>query len=142
MLAGGESQKGAIRPDFNRAVMSDFQAAKITADVGFLLMREIDERFRIIDPMQDCLEDLRSPTQTTHSSVQMVRQRVYQIADGYEDCTDADYLRIAPALSLRSRTHHIFYQANQQCQPDALLGTSPQPTAGPAAQKRHSGQDR
>jgi hypothetical protein len=32
--------------------------------------------------------------------VQMVRQRVYQIAAGYEDCNDADFLRIDPALRL------------------------------------------
>ncbi len=64
MLAIGESQKEVIRPDFNRAIMIDFQGAKITSDVGFLLLREIDERFRIIDPMQDCLEDLRSHTHT------------------------------------------------------------------------------
>jgi hypothetical protein len=37
--------------------MLDFQGAEITADVGFLLVREIDDRFKIIDPMQDCLED-------------------------------------------------------------------------------------
>ncbi len=80
MLDSGESQKKVIRPDFNRAIMIDFQGAKITSDVGFLLVREIDERFRIIGPMGDCLEDLRSPTHTKHALVQMVRQRVYQIA--------------------------------------------------------------
>ncbi len=76
MLASGESQKEVIRPDFNRAIMIDFQGAKITSDVGFLLVREIDERFRIIDPIKDCLEDLRSPAHTKHSWDQMVRQRV------------------------------------------------------------------
>ena len=100
MLASGESQKEVIRPDFNRAIRIDFQGAKITSDVGFLLVREIDERFKIIEPRQDCLEDLRSPTHTKHSLVQMVRQRVYQMAAGYEDCNDADYLRIDPALRL------------------------------------------
>ncbi len=83
MLDSGESRKEVIRPDFNRAIMIDFQGAKITSDVGFLLVREIDERFRIIDPRQDCLEDLGSPTHIKHSLVQMVRQRVYQIAAGY-----------------------------------------------------------
>jgi len=83
MLANGESQKEVIRPDFNRAIMIDFQGARISSDAGFLLVREIDERFRIIGPMQDCLEDLRSLTHTRHSLVQMVRQRVYQIAAGY-----------------------------------------------------------
>ena len=42
-----------------------------------------------------------------HSLVQMVRQRVYQIAAGYEDCHDADYLRIDPALRLATgKDHH------------------------------------
>jgi hypothetical protein len=77
MLDSGESRKEVIRPDFNRVIMIDVQGAKITSDVGFLLMREIDDRFRIIDPMQDCLEELRSLTHTKHSLVQMIRQRVY-----------------------------------------------------------------
>lgn len=42
MLDSGESQEEIIYPDFNRA--------KITSDFGFLLVREIDERFKIIDP--------------------------------------------------------------------------------------------
>ena len=59
MLASGDSQKEVIRPDFNRAIMIDFQGAKISSDTGFILLREVDERFSIIDPMRDCLEDLR-----------------------------------------------------------------------------------
>ena len=106
MLASGEAQKGGIRPDFNRAIRIDFQGATISSDTGFILLREIDERFRIIDPMKDCLEDLRSPTHTRHYLVQMVRQRVYQIAAGYEDCNDADFLRIDPALRLAIGKDH------------------------------------
>ncbi|MBM4296027.1 MAG: hypothetical protein FJ126_14155, partial [Deltaproteobacteria bacterium] len=82
MLGCGESQKEAIRPDFNRAIMIDFQGAQISFDTVFILLREIDDRFKIIDPIRDCLEDLRSPAHTKHSLVQMVRQRVYQIAAG------------------------------------------------------------
>jgi hypothetical protein len=106
VLGCGESPKKAIRPDFNRSIMIDFQGAKITSDVGFLLVREIDDRFKIIDPMKDCLEDLRSPAHTKHAMVQMVRQRVYQIAAGYEDCNDADFLRIDPALRLALGKDH------------------------------------
>ena len=50
MLANGESQKEVIRPDFNRAIRIDFQGATITSDVGFLLVRKIDERFRVFGP--------------------------------------------------------------------------------------------
>jgi hypothetical protein len=106
MLASGESRKGVIRPDFNRAIMIDFMGATSTSDVGFLLMREIDDRFKIIAPMGDCLEDLRSPAHTKHSLVQMIRQRVYQIAASYEDCNDADFLRIDPALRLALGKDH------------------------------------
>jgi len=58
MLGSGESRKEVIRPDFNRAIRIDFQGAKITSDLGFLMVREIDDRFKIIAPMGDCLEDL------------------------------------------------------------------------------------
>ncbi len=94
MLGDGGSQKEALRPDFDRSIMIDFRGAKISSDTGFLLLREMDERFDIIGPMEDCLEDRK------HSLVQMIRQRVYQIAAGYEDCNDADHLRIDPALRL------------------------------------------
>jgi hypothetical protein len=106
MLASGGSRKGVIRPDFNRSIMIDFMGATITSDVGFLLVREIDDRFKIIAPMGDCLEDLRSPAHTKHSLVQMIRQRVYQIAASYEDCNDADFLRIDPALRLALGKDH------------------------------------
>jgi hypothetical protein len=102
----GETQKEAIRPDFNRSIMIDFQGATISSDTGFVLLREIDERFRIIAPMKDCLEDLRSPAHLKHALVQVVRQRVYQITAGYEDCNDADFLRVDPALRLAIGKDH------------------------------------
>ena len=106
MLNSGESWKEVIRPDFNRPIMIVFQGAKITSNVGFLLMREIDERFKIVAPMGDCLEDLRSSTHSKHSLVQMIRQRTYQIGAGYEDCNDADFLRKDPALRLALGKDH------------------------------------
>jgi hypothetical protein len=46
-----------VRPDFNQAIGIDFQGAQITSDTGFLLLREIDDRFKIIAPMEECLEE-------------------------------------------------------------------------------------
>lgn len=43
--AVGDKKTGTIRPDFERSIGIDFQGAKITADTGFVLMREIDQRF-------------------------------------------------------------------------------------------------
>ena len=88
MLGDGGSQKEALRPDFDRSILVDFRGARISSDTDFLLLREMDERFDIIDPKSDCLEDRRSAVHTRHSLVQMIRQRVYQIAAGYEDCKE------------------------------------------------------
>jgi hypothetical protein len=45
MRAVGDKKRGTIRPDFDRSISIDFQRAKITTDAGFLLIREIDQRF-------------------------------------------------------------------------------------------------
>ncbi len=60
MHGSGEEQDGTIRPEFDRSIMIDFQGAKITSDTGFLLLREIDERFEILGPIERELEDIRS----------------------------------------------------------------------------------
>jgi len=100
VLENGEAKKDAIRPDFNKSIFIDFAGAKITSDAGFLMMREVDQRFDIIQSGCKLLKDTRSVSHKKHSFEQMIRQRVYQIAAGYEDCNDADLLRIDPALRL------------------------------------------
>jgi len=63
-------------------------------------MREVDQRFGIIESGYHHLVDERSISHKQHTFEQMIRQRVYQIAAGYEDCNDADNLRSDPALHL------------------------------------------
>lgn len=55
MLDNGETQKEVIRPDFYRAIMIDFLGATISSDPEFILLREVDEHFNIIEPMKGCL---------------------------------------------------------------------------------------
>ncbi len=45
MRAVGDKQTGTIRPEFDRSISIDFQGSKITSDTGFLVMREVDQRF-------------------------------------------------------------------------------------------------
>ena len=56
MQGSGEEQNETIRPEFDRSIMIDFQGAKITSDTGFLLLREIDERFGILGPIESELD--------------------------------------------------------------------------------------
>lgn len=100
MFENGAAEREAIRPDFNRSIFIDFAGAKITSDAGFLLMREVDQRFGIIECGCNYLTDERSASHKRQTFEQMIRQRVYQIAAGYEDCNDAEFLRVDPALRL------------------------------------------
>ena len=49
MCAVGDKHRGTIRPEFDRSISIDFRGAKITSDTGFLLMREMDQRFNLGD---------------------------------------------------------------------------------------------
>ncbi len=115
MRAVGDKQTGTIRPDFDRSIVIDFQGAKITTDAGFLLMREIDQRFNILGGVESLIDDPRSSRHTDHSLLQLLRQRAYQVAAGYEDCNHADLLRVHPALRLALGKEHEMGQANPHC---------------------------
>jgi hypothetical protein len=60
MRGSGEKEKETMRLEVDRSIMIDFQGAKITRDTGFLLLREMDERFGILGPIETELEDTRS----------------------------------------------------------------------------------
>ncbi|HYA42446.1 MAG TPA: IS1380 family transposase, partial [Syntrophobacteraceae bacterium] len=95
-----------MKPEFDRSISIDFRGAKITSDTGFLIMREIDQRFNILNAAASQIGDPRSARHTDHSLLELLRQRVYQVAAGYEDCNDADHLRIDPALRLALGKEH------------------------------------
>jgi hypothetical protein len=100
MNQAGEGENSSVIPAFNRSIRIDFQGAKVSSDTGILMLREIDERFNITAPLTDRMEDPRRASHLRHTYVDLIRQRVYQMAAGYEDCNDANHLRIDPALRL------------------------------------------
>jgi hypothetical protein len=127
MFQIGEGSEEAIRPDFNKSIFIDFGGAKITSDAGFLLMREVDQRFALMSHGCRHLEDDRSDSHKKHSLEQMIRQRVYQIAVGYEDCNDAIYLRVDPALRLALGKGHECGASESMLSrlENDILGTTP-----------------
>jgi len=88
MHAVGDKHKETIRPDFDTSISIDFRGAKITSDTGFLSIREMDQRFNILNEAASQIDDPRSPRHTDHSLLQLLRQRVCQVAAGYEDCNE------------------------------------------------------
>ena len=100
MIHSGEERANGIRCRFNPSIGINFQGANISSDTGILLLREIDERFGITSALEGILQDSRNVSHTRHSCTDLLRQRVYQISAGYEDCNDANELRKDPALRL------------------------------------------
>lgn len=83
-----------------RKVRAVFDAEPISSDGGALLLRQIDRRAGLLDAMSAALPDPRDPRYVEHTLVELLRQRVYGIALGYEDCNDATTLRRDPVLKV------------------------------------------
>lgn len=75
-----------------------FDGGRTTSDGGFILLSEVDHREGLTDSIAERIEDNRDSRYVRHDQRELLRQRVYQIAMGYEDCNDANSLRSDPAL--------------------------------------------
>ena len=83
-----------------RAIFGAFDGGHISSDGGALLLRELDERLGITEKLAACFTDQRDPDCIEHSVLDLVRQRVYGLALGYEDLNDHDDLKWDPLLAL------------------------------------------
>jgi hypothetical protein len=83
-----------------KKIQADFNGGHLTSDSGVLLLRETDKRLGLIDRIADCLPDSRHPSLIKHSQREMLAQRIFAIALGYEDLNDHATLRHDPALQV------------------------------------------
>lgn len=81
-----------------RQVVADFNGGRLTSDAGILLLREVDRQLGLIDSINECLPDPRSPRWIIHEQRSMLAQRIFSIALGYEDLNDQQTMREDPAL--------------------------------------------
>jgi len=83
-----------------KKIEADFDGGQVTSDAGVLLLREVERGLGLIRRIAKILRDRRHPGYTRHSLREMLSQRVFQIACGYEDADDADTLRSDPSLKM------------------------------------------
>jgi len=81
-------------------VVGRFDGGSITSDGGGLLLREVEQRAKIVGQFATCFTDYRSPILTEHSVEELLAQRIYALALGYEDLNDHDELRTDAALAV------------------------------------------
>ena len=83
---------------FQPKIVLDFNGGEITSDSGLLLLRQFDEQLALSKKLRGVFNDWRNADFIEHHTHEMLRQRIYQIAAGYEDCDDADTLRTDPTF--------------------------------------------
>ena len=124
IIYSGERKTNEIRCRFNPSIGINFQGAKISSDTGILLLREKDERFGITSALEGNLQDTRIVSHTRHRWTDLLRQRVYQIAAGYEDCNDANELRKDPALRLALDKNNAYAASQSLLSRFEILGNT------------------
>jgi hypothetical protein len=70
-----------------------FDLEETFSDGGLLLLKEVDNQIGLINRLSDCLYDTCHQNYVKHSVDSMLRQRVMQIASGYEDAIDCNILK-------------------------------------------------
>ena len=80
-------------PVSNKQIELSFTGDDISSDGGLLLLREVENQTGLINRISNCITDNRDQRYVDHTIREMLTQRVFQIAAGYEDCNDCDDLR-------------------------------------------------
>jgi hypothetical protein len=85
---------------FQRAVQVDFSGGHLSHDGGALLLRQIDRQDGISEALRRCFRDWRDPRYCDHTLRELLAQRLFGLALGYEDLNDHNALRADPLLAL------------------------------------------
>jgi len=91
---------GTLQKLGGRELVCRFDGGDITSDGGALVLKKLEERTGIIRRLAACFEDYRSAHQIEHPLLDLIMQRVFGLALGYEDLNDHDELRRDPMLAV------------------------------------------
>jgi Transposase DDE domain group 1 len=89
-----------FHPLKRREIRAQFDGGAISSDGGGLLLREVEKRIGILHQFAACFTDYRNADLIEHTVQELVAQRVYGLALGYEDLNDHEELRNDPLLAM------------------------------------------
>lgn len=76
-----------------RVVEGRFDGGSMTSDAGVMLLGATDRKLNLLSAAAGCISDPRNPLLIKHNVLDMLRQRVYGLALGWEDLNDHQALR-------------------------------------------------
>jgi len=83
-----------------RKVQADFSGGHLSSDGGVLLLRQVNRGLGLTRALAQCFHDLRDQDWVDHSVQQLLDQRLYGLALGYEDLNDHERLRLDHLLAV------------------------------------------
>src|SRR6266571_483483 len=96
-----------------RRVQADFSGGTLSTDAGALLLRQVDIHLGLTAQLAQCFYDHRNPAWVDHSVQELLRQRLFATALGYEDINDHQRLRLDPALAVPSTLNRLELSNNK-----------------------------
>jgi len=81
-----------------RVIEANFEGGALSSDGGLMLLREVDRKIGLSDAVAAALFDPRNPDCIVHELRDLVAQRLYGLACGYEDLNDHATLRSDPLM--------------------------------------------
>ncbi len=89
-----------LAPVGAKATLLDFDGGRLSSDAGLVLLKDPDEQLGLTRDLAAVLSDPRDPRRVNFTCHDLLKQRVLQIAAGYEDANDANTLRHDPIFKL------------------------------------------
>lgn len=80
----------------DQAVTVDFSAESISSDGAVVLLEKIERKHKLIKRFSHLIPDYRNPMMTVHDNEKLLKQRVFMLMQGYEDCNDVARLQNDP----------------------------------------------
>ncbi len=84
----------------SKKIEVDFEGGEVSSDAGVIFLRDVERQIGLISKMADSLRDRRHNSYIKHHIYQLLKQRIFQIACGYEDGNDSDQLRNDPIMKI------------------------------------------
>jgi Transposase DDE domain group 1 len=105
-IRGGDSMPAEmvnplyLAPVADKATLVDFDGGRLSSDGGRILFNDPDDQRGFTRDVAAVLRDRRDPRRVHFTLHDLLKQRVWQIASGYEDANDANTLRHDPIFKL------------------------------------------
>jgi len=89
-----------LAPVGDHTVELDFEGGRLSSDAGLILLKDVDDQLGLTRALAAVLADARDARRIHFTLEDILKQRVLQIAAGYEDANDANTLRHDPIFKL------------------------------------------